>query len=94
VEGASVLLAYEHSGEWDDVAKSFRSWWSDGNGVTAIHTFGDSRIRVIAEKFVDGEYDKRKMPLPRHSAVVELETTNLPQTLDVTITFSPLRSPP
>jgi len=93
-EQASVRLAYEHSSEWDDVVRSAEVGFGDGKEPITIHVFGDSRVRVIAEAYVGGELDQRRMPLPHRSSVVELDTTKLPRSLDLTITTSPRRTSP
>ena len=55
--------------------------------LAEIQVFGDFRIRVLAEQFVETE----KLPArsnPRYSPLVELETTKLPPSVDLIISSS------
>jgi hypothetical protein len=80
-----VHLAYENARGYEDPVTSALSQVTDRTGVAELHTFGDSRIRVQAEKAVD---DQKGSAPSRYSAVVELETTTLPRSLDLVLSTS------
>jgi hypothetical protein len=86
VAEAPILVAYENTRDWDEVIKSHASY-TDRHGLAEIQVFGDFRIRVLAEQFVETE----KLPArsnPRYSPLVELETTKLPPSVDLIISSS------
>jgi hypothetical protein len=91
VQSASILVAYERTKYWDDLSRPSQSWTTDYKGVAEIQVFGDYRARVFAEKFIDDK--KSGTPpwgSPRYSAVVELETAKLPQSLDLIVSSTKL----
>jgi hypothetical protein len=86
---ASVHVAYEHTDEYEAPVTSSYSWVTDGAGVANLSVFGALRIRVQAQKRIPEE---EMEAAPRYSAVVELETSKLPPSLDLVILPSPARA--
>jgi len=87
VEGAGIRVAYERTRQWEDVATSPQSWITDRTGLAEIRVFGDFRVRVLAEQSVE---DKKTPPWYslRYSGLVELDTSKMPQKLDLIISSS------
>jgi hypothetical protein len=91
IEGAVIHAALEHTSEWEEPATASRFWETDAKGVAQVHLFGNSRVRVLAEKFVDDQ--KSTGPSPRYSQIIELEPTKPPHNLDLVVPSSSLRPP-
>ena len=87
IEGASIKVAYENTKYWDDEALSSQVGETDRTGLAEVRLFGDFRVRVFADQSIE---DLKTPPWysHRYSKLVELETSKLPQRLDLIISSS------
>ena len=90
IQGASIKVAYENTKYWDDVTRSSQAGETDRTGLAEIRLFGDFRVRMLAEQLIE---DLKTPPWysSRYSGLVELDTSKLPQRLDLTISSSQVR---
>jgi hypothetical protein len=83
---APVCVAYEHTKEYESLDSTNGLVNTNQNGVALIHLYGDSRVRVFAEQFVDN--DKKKWWDTYYSHPVESEVGKIPDTINLVLTSS------
>ena len=84
IQDAWISLAYEHTEAWNDLIRSPQIRQTDRQGIAQISVFGDFHVRLRAEQLIE---DLKAPPwfFHRLSAIAEVETSKLPQSLDLIV---------
>jgi hypothetical protein len=78
-----VGVAYEHTKDYESLAGTNTVKDTDQNGLAVIRLYGDSRVRVFAEQFVDNS--KEKWWDTYYSRPVEAEVGKLPDQIHLVL---------
>lgn len=81
--GAHICVAYEHTKEYESLESTNGIRDTDQDGKATIHLYGDSRVRVFAEQFVDNP--KKKWWDTYYSPRFELEASKMPAEIDLVL---------
>lgn len=84
--GAHICVAYEHTKEYASLEGTNGIIDSGKDGKATIHLYGDSRVRVFAEQFLDNP--KKKWWDTFYSHPFESEASNIPAEIDLVLASS------
>jgi hypothetical protein len=79
-----VCLAYEHTKDYELLAGTSCTWNTDRIGEAVIHLYGDSRVRLFAEKYVN----EANSLVRYHSAPFESQAGKMPENIDLVLASS------
>jgi len=81
--GAHICVAYERTKEYQSLESTNGIRDTDQDGKATIHLYGDSRVRLFAEQFVDNP--KKKWWNTFYSPRFELEASEMPGEVDLVL---------